>query len=188
MSKAYQSQSIFFACGVLCTLTVYDGDCSRALSRAKALAQTVDTESSFAHPVAVGRAAREIRRIFAQEGVTQAVIRLGDTVVNMGATRRIGIRNPFYEEAVNFAFLDVGSKAIVTLYQDAADSRGDLASVTLIGDDAAQLSKMCAAVIGYSLHNAFALLDGAEVEAIFVTKDEQVFTTGGLSREHRIAA
>lgn len=26
MSKAYQSQSIFFAFGVLCTLTVYDGN------------------------------------------------------------------------------------------------------------------------------------------------------------------
>lgn len=193
MSKAYQSQSVFFAFGVLCTLTVYDGNGFDALSRAKERAKEIDRKSGSAVPVAIGYAAQEIKRIFTWEGVTQAVIRLGDTVVNMGRTRRLGIRNPFSESRENFAYLDIGEGAVVTLYQDelkstAFNRRGNSASVTLIGKDAVQLSKLCYTVIGYSLDDAYAMLNGSEYEAIFVTKDEEVFTTYGLSREQQLAA
>ncbi|MBQ3330642.1 MAG: FAD:protein FMN transferase [Ruminococcus sp.] len=192
MSKAYRSQNIFFALGVLCTLTVYDGNRFYALSRAKERVKDIDRKSGSAAPVAIGYAAQEIKRIFKQEGVTEAVIQLGDTVVNMGRTRRIGIQNPFSKSKVNFAFLDVGEKAIVTLNQkelsESADCRHHLASVTLIGKDAVQLSKLCYTVSGYSLNEALAFLKGTEFEAIIVTKDEQVFTTCGLSRERQIAA
>lgn len=189
MSKAYRSQSIFFAFGVQCTLTVYDGNVFYALSKAKERVREIDRKSGSVQPVVIGYAAQEIKRIFAREGVTQAVIRLGDTVVNMGKTRRIGIQNPFIKSKVSFAFLDVGEKAIVTLYQNTVQKgQNDLACVTLIGNDAVQLSKLCSTVIGYSLDDAYAMLNGTEYEAIFVTKDEQVFTTYGLSREQQYAA
>lgn len=189
MSKAYQSQSIFFAFGVLCTLTVYDGDRFYALSRAKERVKDIDRKSGSVRPVAIGYAAQEIKRIFVREGVTQAVIQLGNTVINMGETRRIGIQNPFTKSRVNFAFLDVGEKAIVTLYQNIVlNGRSDLACVTLIGTDAAQLSTLCYTVIGYSLDEAYAILNNTGFEAIFVTRDEQVFTTRGLSREQQLAA
>ena len=93
----------------------------------------------------------------------------------------------------NFAYLDVGEKAMVTLDRNALtdslfSARSNYASVTLIGNDVVQLSKLCRTIMGYSLNNAFALLDGTECEAIFVTKDEQVLTTSGLSREQQVAA
>ena len=193
MSKAYQSQNIFFAFGVLCTLTIYDGNRFYALGRAKERVKEIDRKSGSVQPIAMGYAAQEIKRIFKQEGVTQAVIKLGDTVINMGRTRRLGIRNPFLESSGNFAFLDIGEGTMVTLYQDklqdtAFNRRSNLASVTLIGTDAVQLSKLCYTVIGYSLEDAYAMLNDTEYEAIFVTKDEQVFTTYGLSREQKRAA
>lgn len=189
MSKAFRSQSIFFALGVLCTLTVYNGDSYSALKKAKERAQEIGRKSGSVQPVAIGYAAQEIKRIFTREGVTQAVIRLGDTVVNMGEPRRIGIQNPFTKSKVNFAFLDVGDKAIVTLYQNTElKGQNDFACVTLIGNDAVQLSKLCCTVIGCSLDDAYAMLNGTEYEAIFVTMDEQVFTTFGLSREQKRAA
>lgn len=192
MSKAYQSQSIFFALGVLCTLTVYNGNSFYALSSAKERVKEIDRKSGSVHPTVIGYAAQEIKMIFAREGVTQVVIRLGDMVINMGKTRRIGIQSPFTKSKVNFAFLDIGEKAMVTLNQkelsESADCRHHLASVTLIGKDAIQLNKLCYTVIAYSLNEALAFLKGTECEAILVTKDEQVSTTCGLSRERRIAA
>ena len=193
MTKAYQSQNIFFAFGVLCTLTVYDGNRVYALSKAKARAQEIDRKNRFADAVVIGYAAQQIMNIFVREGVTEAVIKLGDTVINMGKTRRHGIRNPFSKDPRYFAYLDLGEKAMVTLIsselQDTAlTPKNNIASMTLIGDDAVQLSKLCAAVIGRSSAEALALLDETDFEAILVTKDEQVLTTQGLSQKQQIAA
>lgn len=193
MTKAYQSQNIFFAFGVLCTLTVYDGNRVYALSKAKARAQEIDRKNRFADAVVIGYAAQQIKKIFVREGVTEAVIKLGDTVINMGKTRRHGIRNPFSKDPRYFAYLDLGEKAMVTLIsselqETAFTQRSDIASMTLIGDDAVQLCKLCAAVIGYSSAEALKLLNETDFEAILVTKDEQVLTTQGLSQKQQIAA
>ena len=193
MTKAYQSQNIFFAFGVLCTLTVYDGNSVYALGKAKACAQEIDRKNCFADAVAIGYAAQHIKHIFVREGVTDAVIKLGDTVINMGKTRRHGIRNPFSKDPRYFAYLDLGEKSMVTLIaselqETAFTRRSNIASVTLIGSNAVQLSELCAAVIGYSPSEALALLDGTGIEAIIVTKDEQVLTTSGLSQKQQIAA
>ena len=117
MTKAYQSQNIFFAFGVLCTLTVYDGNRVYALSKAKARAQEIDRKNRFADAVVIGYAAQQIKKIFVREGVTEAVIKLGDSVINMGKTRRHGIRNPFSKDPRYFAYLDLGENAMVTLVQ-----------------------------------------------------------------------
>ncbi|WP_405347085.1 hypothetical protein [Ruminococcus sp.] len=193
MTKAYQSQNIFFAFGVLCTLTVYDGNSVYALGKAKACAQEIDRKNCFADAAAIGYAAQQIKKIFVMEGVTEAAIRLGDTVINMGKTRRHGIRNPFSKDPRYFAYLDLGEKSMVTLIaselqETAFTRRSNIASVTLIGSNAVQLSELCAAVIGYSPSEALALLDGTGIEAIIVTKDEQVLTTSGLSQKQQIAA
>ncbi len=193
MTKAYQSQNIFFAFGVLCTLTVYNGNRVHALSKAKAYAQEIDRKNRFADAVVIGYAAQQIKHIFVREGVTEAVIKLGDTVINMGKTRRHGIRNPFSKDPRYFAYLDLGKKSMVTLIaselqETAFTQRSNIASVTLIGSNAVQLSELCAAMIGYPPEEALTLLDGTGFEAIIVTKDEQVLTTSGLSQKQQIAA
>ena len=193
MSKVYQKQSIFFAFGVLCKLTVYSGGSVNTLNRAKARAYEIEQGCSSDEPVAVGYAAQEIKKIFTQDGVREATIQLGDTIINIGAKRRIGIRNPFSSDEQNFAFLDVDEKSIVTLYRNELKNtlfsrRSNVESVTLIGSDAVRLCKMCCTVIGYMLNEALAYLNRSGFEAIIVTKDEQVFTTSGLSKERQIAA
>lgn len=125
--------------------------------------------------------------------MSEATIKLGDTIINIGAKRRIGVRNPFSNYEENFAFLDVNEKSVVTLYRNELKNtlfsrRSNLESVTLIGSDAVQLCKMCCTVIGYMLNEALALLKRSGFEAIIVTKDEQVITTSGLSRERQLAA
>ena len=193
MTKAYQSQSIFFAFGVLCTLTEYDGNRVYALSKAKARVQEIGRMNHSNDAVVIGYAAQQIKHIFVREGVTEAVIKLGDTVINMGKTRRLGIRNPFSKDPRYFAYLDLGEKSMVTLIsselqETAFAQSSNIASVTLIGSNAVQLSELCTAVIGYPPGEAFALLDGTGIEAILVTKDEQVLTTQGLFRKQQIAA
>ena len=193
MTKAYQSQNIFFAFGVLCTLTVYDGNRVYAMSSAKACAQEIDRENRSTDAVVIGYAAQQIKKIFVREGVTEAVIKLGDTVINMGKTRRHGIRNPFSKDPRYFAYLDLGEKSMLTLIASEMEEtpftrRSNIASVTLIGSDTVHLSELCAAVIGYPPEEALTLLDGTGFEAIIVTKDEQVLTTKGLSQKQQIAA
>lgn len=193
MSKVYQKQSIFFALGVLCKLTVYNGGSVNTLNRAKARVHEIEQEYSSGEPVAVGYAAQEVKKIFMQDGVCEATIKLGDTIINMGGTRRIGVRDPFSSDEQNIAFLDIGEKSIVTLYRNELKNtvysrRSNVESVTLIGSNAVQLCKMCCTVIGFMLNEALAFLNRSGFEAIIVTKDEQVFTTSGLSRKRQIAA
>lgn len=192
MSNVYQKQSVFFAFGVLCKLTVYSGGSVNTLKKAKARVYEIEQETSSDEPVAVGYATQKIKKIFTQEGVREATIRLGDTIVNIGGTRRIGVRDPFSNEERNFAYLDVNEKSIVTLCRNKLKnllfSHSNIESVTLIGDDPVQLSKLCCTMIGYTVNEALALLRRSVFEAIFVTKDEQVFTTSGLTRERQLAA
>ena len=64
------------------------------------------------------------------------------------------------------------------------DDHGDdaLAGLTLIGDDAVKLSTLCNIAAGLSVDDAMALLNDTDVEAIFVTRGEQVACTDGLSK------
>lgn len=161
--------------------------------------------------IAKGYAADEVRRIFQSENVTQALINLGGTVYNMGQIRRIGIQNPFGNTGECFSFIDVGEKAVVSsgVYEQGFEKDGvtyhhiidpvtgcpsasPLAGVTLIGDNAAELDALATAICVMPLPKAIAMLKGLHIEAIFVTKEQQVFTTQGINCnmniERRIAA
>lgn len=193
MTRAYQTQSIFFAFGVLCTLTIYNGDNINAMNTAKARVSEIDKSTCSNEPVVIGYAAQEVKKIFAREGVTEATIKLGDMIINMGGMRRIGVRDPFSTDERNFAFLDVGEKSIMTICRNGLKNTvfsrsSNLQCITLIGSDAVQLSKLCCTLLGYTLSEALTLLNDSEFDAIFITKDEQVFTTSGLYREQQIAA
>lgn len=196
---AYQMQKIFFALGTVCTLTVYGGDSLDALDRAKARVLEIVRKRNADHPaqaaVTFGYAAEEAKRILLAAGVTEAVIRIGGTTVSIGGSRRIGIRHPFREDNADFAFVDVENKAVVT--RQLRDETGvcttprtlrladeSLASVTLIGENAVQLSALCNNVFPMTLKDAKALLNDTDVEAIFVTETQEVFTTDGLMKQN----
>ena len=153
--------------------------------------------------IAKGYAADEARRIMTEEGVTEAVINLGGTVVNMGMSRRIGIQNPFRKTGVSFACIDVEDKAVVTsgLYEQGMTVDGrryhhiidprtgmpsdtKLAGVTLIGDSAEQLDALSAAAFMLGIERSVPMLGIMDIEAIFVTADGEVFATDGLKKSY----
>lgn len=150
--------------------------------------------------IAKGYAADEVRRILSNANVTQAIINLGGTVYNMGQTRRIGIQNPFGNTGDCFSYINVGEKAVVSsgIYEQGFEKDGvtyhhiidpqtgypsdsSLAGVTLVGDNAAELDALATAVCVMPLPKAIALLRELHIEAIFVTKEHQVFTTQGMN-------
>jgi len=150
--------------------------------------------------IAKGYAADEVRRILLQEDVTEALINLGGTVVTLGSCRRIGIRHPFKKSGVPFAYIDLSDKAVVTsgTYEQGAmidgrhchhiihpktgsPSDADLVGVTLIGDHAEQLDALSTAVFMMGIRRAVPMLQRLGIEAIFVSKDGNVFTTDNIS-------
>lgn len=150
--------------------------------------------------IAKGYAADEVRRILSEEGVTEALINLGGTVITMGESRRIGIQNPFEKTGVSFAYIDLSDKAVVSsgLYEQGAvidgvhchhivdpttgrPSTADLAGVTLIGDHAEQLDALSTAVFMMGIRQAIPMLEKLSIEAIFITKEGNVYTTNGLN-------
>lgn len=198
-TRAYQTQQIFFAFNTTCILTAYGGDCCRALRSAKARVMEIDRKNTRADiTVTIGYAAQEVRRILLAAGVTEAVIKLGSTVIVIGGSRRIGVQNPFTAEDGNFAYIDIEDKAVVT--KQLRDKNGipvtrkalrltdeALVSVTLIGDNAVQLSALSNTALNLSLKDAMALLNDTNVEAIFVTEGQQVRTTDGLTKRQSAA-
>lgn len=202
-NRAYQTQQIFFAFNTTAILTAFDGNSYRALQRAKARVMEIDRKNTLTlkranTTVTIGYAAQEVKRILREEGVSDAIIQLGGAVISMGRSRRIGVQNPFTEENEHFAYIDVEDKAVVT--KQLRDENGAptarrhlrltdeaLASVTLIGDNAVQLSALCNNAIDLSIKDAMALLNNTNVEAIFVTENQQVFTTDGLTKQQSAA-
>lgn len=195
-NKAYQTQKIFFALGTVCTLTVFGGDGIHAMTKAKARILEIDRKVGCLNPavcmMSKGYATQEAGRILKQSGVSEALIVIGETVVNIGSKRRIGLQNPFGKAGDNFAYIDVEEKAVVStgLYrqgfeqQSRADHRGEnaLAGLTLIGDNAVKLNALCNTASALSLSDAMALLNDTEVEAIFITRGQKVVTTNGLQK------
>ncbi len=146
--------------------------------------------------LAKGYAADEARRILIAENITEALIEIGDTVITVGSARRIGLQDPFAKAGTVYSFIDAADKAVASsgIYEQrpGADPASPLAGVTLIGDSAALLNALAVTVCTVSLPQAVALLHSMRVEAIFVTKAQEVFTTEGVCRnaraESRIAA
>lgn len=64
--------------------------------------------------IAKGYAADEAKKILLENGIANALINFGGTVINIGENRKIGIRNPFSKEEKPFAKIDIGNKAVVT--------------------------------------------------------------------------
>ena len=93
---AFRTQKIFFALGTVCTLTVYGAGSLHALDRAKARVMEIDKKLADCHSLSArqlsrGYAAQEIRRILQQGGIGEALAVIGETVVNIGSERRVGL-------------------------------------------------------------------------------------------------
>lgn len=149
--------------------------------------------------IAKGYAADEAKWILTEHGVSEAIINLGGTVINLGEMRKIGLQKPFEETGTPFAYLAVGERAVVSsgIYEQGFEQNGkvyhhiinpktgfpsetDVVSVTLVGKSAEQLDALATTVIMMNSEDSALLLKLCKVEAVLVTRDGRIICTEGL--------
>lgn len=155
--------------------------------------------------IAKGYAAEETKRIFIENNISDAVINLGGTVINMGKSRKIGIQNPFLKTGTPFAYITVQNKAIVSsgLYEQsftkdgktyhhiispktAYPSDSELMGVTLVGDNAEELDALSTAVFIMGTEKALNIIKKLNIDAVFITNEKKIFATNGLKSNLKI--
>lgn len=150
--------------------------------------------------VAKGCVADEVRGIFLEENIKEAIINLGGTVITIGEIRKIGLQNPYEKTGTAFGSLSLQNKAVVSsgLYEQGFTLGGktyhhiinpktgypaesDLAGVTLIGDSAEELDALSTTAIMSGVNSSAGFLGICGIEAVFITKENKIYTTNGLA-------
>lgn len=152
--------------------------------------------------IAKGYAADEVKRIFLEENINDAIINLGGTVITLGESRKVGIQNPLEKTGKPFGYLELEDKAIVSsgLYEQGFTLNGrtyhhivhpktgyptqsDLLGVTLIGESAEELDALSTVSLMLGMKAAANLLSLFGVEAVFITNQQRVYTTDKLKNK-----
>jgi thiamine biosynthesis lipoprotein len=152
--------------------------------------------------IAKGFAADEVRRILEEQGIENALINLGGTVIAMGSPRLIGIQHPLKPTGTPMGKLEVMDMAVVTsgsyekffvkdgvTYHHILDPRtgspadSGLRSVTLIGKSAMELDALTTAVFVQGIEEGMKLVESSQVEAIFINKEQDILLTNGLKHK-----
>lgn len=149
--------------------------------------------------IAKGYAADEVRRILLEGGVTNAFINLGGTVIVLGKPLTVGIQHPDRKTGISMGVFRLSNQAAVTsgsyekfFIKDGrryhhllnpqtgspADSR--LKSVTIIGNSAMELDALSTAVFILGIEKGIQILKESQLQAIFITNDNQIFVTETL--------
>ncbi len=155
--------------------------------------------------IAKGYAGDEAIKIYKEHGIKSAYINLGGNVVVLGAKPdgkpwRIGIQNPRASNGYYIGVVEVTDKAVVTSgdyerfferdgvrYHHILDPKtgrpadSGLISATIITDVSMDADALSTAVFVLGLEKGMALVNGLKgVEAILVTKDREIYATGGI--------
>ena len=155
--------------------------------------------------IAKGYAGDEAIKIYKKYGIKSAYINLGGNVVVLGTKPdgkpwRIGVQNPRAENGFYIGIVEVADKAVVTSgdYERFFEENGKryhhildpktgrpadsgLISSTIVTDVSMDADALSTAAFVLGLEKGRALVESLEgVEAIFVTKDKEVYVTDGL--------
>ena len=152
--------------------------------------------------VAKGYVADEVRRMLTENGVNDAIINLGGTVIVMGKPHTVGIQDPFKKTGTPFASVELHNKSVVSsgayeqgfkkngrIYHHIVDpatgypSNSDIVGVTLIGDEAETLDAICTSAMLMSGEQAGIFLKRYPVEAVIIKKDGSVYVTDALKNK-----
>lgn len=152
--------------------------------------------------IAKGYAADEVRRILAQNGVTNAMINLGGTVIAMGKPRTVGIQHPQKSTGVPLGQLQIQNCAVVTsgsyerfteiggthyhhILNPATGAPSDtgLCSVTVVGASATELDALSTAIFVLGMEKGARLAQQQKVDVIFVTTGMDVFASATLREQ-----
>lgn len=149
--------------------------------------------------IAKGFAADEARRVLAENGVSNAVINLGGTVIAMGEPITVGIQHPGKDTGIPMGGLRLQNRAAVTsgnyerykkiggaLYHHILDpasgapAASGLCSVTVIGESAAELDALSTAMFVLGAEKGERLARRLGAESILVTEQMDVFCSQAL--------
>ncbi len=146
-----------------------------------------------------GYAADKARSMLQAQGIQNAQINFGGTVVALGRMQNIGIQNPFQKTGRSMATLSLKNKAIVTSgsYEQCFIHQGKrfhhiidprtgtpscsgLISVSLIGDEAVTLDALATGICCLGREAGMSILRKHGISAIFVTDHGHVQVTPDL--------
>lgn len=158
--------------------------------------------------IAKGYIADEVKELFEQAGVTTAIIDLGGNVVVMGGspTREgeawnVGIQDPLSERGETVGTTLQKDRSIVTsgiyeryievdgeMYHHLMDPQtgypfdNEIAGVSIISDRSIDGDALSTVVFSFGLEKGLEYVNNREdIEAVFVTKNEEVYTSDGLT-------
>ncbi|CAG7839206.1 thiamine biosynthesis protein ApbE [Clostridium novyi B str. ATCC 27606] len=161
--------------------------------------------------IAKGYAGDEVKRILKENGVNHAVINLGGNIVTIGNNPNgnkwlIGIKDPFIPSANPWAKINIYDKSIVTsgIYERFFEKNGkryhhildtktgypvnnSLVSVSIIADKSIDADALSTTTFSLGLNKGLKLIESLNgIEAIFVTKNHEVFLSSGLKNNFQI--
>ena len=153
--------------------------------------------------IAKGYASDEVVRILEEASVSRAIINLGGNVYAYGekadgSSWRIGIQNPFSTRGEYIGIIDLKNKSVVTsgIYERFFEADGkkyhhllntetgypienELASVTIISESSINADAMSTILFSEGVEGGIEFLEKyyPEVDAIFITRDKEVYST-----------
>lgn len=156
--------------------------------------------------IAKGYAADEVASFLRSKGVKRAIIDLGGNVYTLGSKDKnipwtVGIQNPFDEKRGDYiGAISVSDQSVVTsgVYERYLEKDGkkyhhildpftgypvnnELMSVSIISEKSIDGDALSTAVFALGVQRGYELVSSLEdVEAIFVTKDKEIYITPNL--------
>ncbi|NLB98373.1 MAG: FAD:protein FMN transferase [Lactobacillales bacterium] len=157
--------------------------------------------------IAKGYITDQVRELFVESDVTTAIIDLGGNVFVMGASParegdvwNVGIQDPFAERGASIGSTQQSERSIVTsgIYERYLEVDGEIyhhlmnpktgypfdneiAGVSIISETSVDGDALSTLVFGLGVEEGLAYVNGrSDVEAVFVTKDKEVYLSEGL--------
>jgi thiamine biosynthesis lipoprotein len=154
--------------------------------------------------IAKGYAADEIKRIFQQYQVVNALINLGGNVIVMGhnptgARWRIGIQNPLAARGQYIGTIEMTDKTVVTSGSNEQffikngvryhhiinprtgySSENGLLSVTVVSECSMDADAVTTALFIQDIQESMHMLKSIHAEAVFIMQNKDIFVTEGL--------
>jgi len=161
--------------------------------------------------IAKGYTADEVSEVLKENGVEHAIINLGGNVFAMGknvtgSSWKIGIQDPFTQRGDIIGMIEVENKSIVTsgIYERYFEKDGkkyhhildtstgypcdnSIAGVSIVSEKSIDGDALSTSVFSLGLNDGMKFINTMPgVEAIFITKDKQVYITPGLKDNFKI--
>ena len=161
--------------------------------------------------IAKGYAADAVAEVLKANGVRHAIINLGGNVLALGtkldgSNWRVGVQNPFSSRGEYVGVVEVVDKTIVTsgIYERYFEDDGkhyhhllnpftgypfetNIAGITIIAEKSIDADSLSTSAFALGLEEGYSFIESLDgIEAIFVTNNNEIYLTSGLSNNFTI--